>query len=111
MLDKNSDNAQDHSEKTPSGSLRANLRRIVSSPSKQMYFQETTCQECNKRIAPDALFCESCHAPVVRRYCPKCSKLVPETSKLCPFCGAAANAPPRFHKNHIQTIVGVLAGI
>src|SRR5262245_49767263 len=50
----------------------------------------TICAGCSSPIAPDATFCETCHAPIVRRYCPKCSKLVPENSVNCPFCGASS---------------------
>jgi hypothetical protein len=31
----------------------------------------------------------------VRRYCPKCSRLVPENTKDCPFCGASSKAKVR----------------
>jgi RNA polymerase subunit RPABC4/transcription elongation factor Spt4 len=55
----------------------------------------TFCAECKASIAPDATFCGACHAPIVRRYCPKCSRLVPENTKDCPFCGASSKAKAR----------------
>jgi RNA polymerase subunit RPABC4/transcription elongation factor Spt4 len=55
----------------------------------------TVCAECQSPIAPEATFCESCHAPIVRRYCPKCSRLVPENTKDCPLCGASSKAKAR----------------
>jgi hypothetical protein len=55
----------------------------------------TFCAECQSPIAPDATFCGSCHAPIVRRYCPKCSRLVPENTKDCPFCGASSKTKTR----------------
>jgi RNA polymerase subunit RPABC4/transcription elongation factor Spt4 len=55
----------------------------------------TFCAECHSPIAADATFCGACHAPIVRRYCPKCSRLVPENTKDCPFCGASSKAKPR----------------
>lgn len=54
---------------------------------------DVRCQECNTPIPPDATTCGHCHAPIVRRYCPGCSKLVPETTELCPFCGTSSHAP------------------
>ena len=56
---------------------------------------QTTCGACQAVISPDATVCASCHAPVVRRYCPKCSRLVPEHTKLCPYCGASSKTKPR----------------
>ena len=56
---------------------------------------QTTCAGCNSPIAVDATFCEVCHAPVVRRYCAKCSRLVPENTKLCPYCGTSSKVKPR----------------
>jgi tetratricopeptide (TPR) repeat protein/RNA polymerase subunit RPABC4/transcription elongation factor Spt4 len=50
----------------------------------------TICAGCSSPIAPDATFCEVCHSPIVRKYCPKCSRLIPENSVSCPYCGAAA---------------------
>jgi hypothetical protein len=50
----------------------------------------TICAGCSSPIAPDATFCEVCHAPIVRKYCPKCSRLIPENSVNCPYCGVAA---------------------
>lgn len=55
----------------------------------------TFCAECQSPISPDATFCGACHAPIVRRYCPKCSRLVPENTKDCPFCGASSKAKVR----------------
>ena len=56
---------------------------------------QTTCAACQSVISADATVCVACHAPVVRRYCPKCSKLVPEHTKLCPYCGASSKTKPR----------------
>lgn len=55
----------------------------------------TFCAECQSPIAPDATFCGACHAPIVRRYCPKCSRLVPENTTDCPLCGASSKAKVR----------------
>ncbi len=55
----------------------------------------TFCAECQAPIAPEATLCEACHAPIVRRYCPKCSRLVPENTKDCPLCGASSKAKVR----------------
>jgi RNA polymerase subunit RPABC4/transcription elongation factor Spt4 len=56
---------------------------------------QTTCVACQSTISADATVCTACHAPVVRRYCPKCSRLVPEHTKLCPYCGASSKIKPR----------------
>lgn len=55
----------------------------------------TFCAECTAPIAPEATFCGTCHAPIVRRYCPKCSRLVPENTKACPYCGTSSKAKVR----------------
>ena len=69
-----------------------NFKKARPSPKADV---QTTCAACNSAIAPDATFCEACHAPVVRRYCPKCSRLVPENSKICPYCGTSSKVKPR----------------
>jgi len=66
------------------------------------------CQECKSTIAADSTFCGRCHAPIVRRYCPGCSRLVPETSQLCPYCGESAKAPMK--KNTLQYSLFVAVG-
>ncbi len=53
---------------------------------------QVLCRECRGMIAPDATVCDICHAPVVRRYCPRCSRLVPETTEYCPYCGTSKKA-------------------
>src|ERR1051325_6411979 len=57
---------------------------------KEAALRNLACQECGQGIAPDAMFCTHCHAPIVRRYCAGCSRLVPENSAFCPFCGTSA---------------------
>ena len=68
------------------------------------------CVACNNPIAPDATECGSCHAPIVRRYCPKCSRLVPENSKLCPYCGVSSKAKASNIPSSSNFVLFVLLG-
>jgi Tfp pilus assembly protein PilF len=72
---------------------------------------KTTCAGCQAPIAPDATFCNACHAPIVRRYCPKCSKLVPENTKECPYCGTSAKAKARDTVGLSNLMVAALIGM
>lgn len=53
------------------------------------------CRECHGSIQPDDKFCAHCDAVILRRYCPGCSKLVPDHVVMCPYCGASAGEKPK----------------
>jgi tetratricopeptide (TPR) repeat protein len=84
------------------------LRKAQAEPTTNVI---TTCAGCNSPIARDATFCTVCHAPIVRRYCPKCSRLVPENTKECPYCGTSAKAKARDTVGFSNLVIVALIGI
>lgn len=82
------------------------LLLVRGGPRKQIPDVRTVCAECQSDIAPDSKFCSRCHAPIVRRYCPGCSKLVPENTEQCPFCGASGKVQAKTDSN-ISSFVAI----
>jgi RNA polymerase subunit RPABC4/transcription elongation factor Spt4 len=79
---------------------------------KEAALRNLACQECGEKIEqPEAMFCNHCHAPIVRRYCAGCSHLVPENSAYCPLCGTSAKEPIPERFGLITKIVPVALGL
>ena len=85
-------------------------RKTSQAKTSQAKSPELVCHDCGKAIRADAAFCAACRAPIVRRYCPRCSKLVPEFTQSCPYCGASATAPARLIPSFPVVPVSLLGG-
>ena len=84
--------------------------RIAHKPDKPPV--PSLCAGCSSPIAPDATFCESCHAPIVRKYCAGCSRLIPENSISCPYCGTSRKIKPRESNRQLSNVwIFLIVGI
>jgi RNA polymerase subunit RPABC4/transcription elongation factor Spt4/tetratricopeptide (TPR) repeat protein len=64
------------------------------------------CLQCNGGITADQLICSHCHGPIIRRYCSRCERLIPDHAELCPFCGAG-----REQKRSLRRILRLAASL
>ncbi len=72
--------------------------------------QRLDCLKCGKEIRLDDLTCPHCGVPILRRYCGRCSRLIPDHVKICPVC-RTENAQGFRYRNNIEGVVmtGVVA--
>lgn len=69
------------------------------------------CQECERGISPSALFCPHCRAAILRRYCPGCGKLVPDSTNFCPYCGTSAKEKTKRVRISYSTLLTILGSL
>jgi len=63
------------------------------------------CKNCKSEISPDEIWCSHCKAPIIRRYCGGCKRLIPDIATKCPHCNSAKIGRFRYIRNLEQIMV------
>jgi tetratricopeptide (TPR) repeat protein len=66
------------------------------------------CRTCQHDIAPDAIWCPHCKAPIIRRYCGGCRELIPDNAARCPYCNSSKLNRFRYIRNLEQIVAGTV---
>jgi ankyrin repeat protein len=66
------------------------------------------CRTCKQDIAPEAIWCPHCKAPIIRRYCGGCQELIPDNAARCPYCNSSKLNRFRYIRNLEQIVAGTV---
>jgi predicted amidophosphoribosyltransferase len=66
------------------------------------------CRTCKAQIAAEDIWCASCKAPIFRRYCGGCTKLIPANAARCPYCLSSKEHRFRYIRNLEQIVAGLV---
>jgi len=68
------------------------------------------CKSCQSPIAVEDMWCPSCKAPIIRRYCGGCKQLIPAHARHCPYCNSTKLGRFRYIR-HMEQFVTMIAAI
>jgi uncharacterized protein len=72
--------------------------------------QRLDCLKCSEEIGLEDLTCPHCGVPILRRYCGRCSRLIPDHVNVCPVC-KTSEARSFHYRSNIEgaVLTGVVA--